>query len=131
MKLKRYIKFTLLVILMGCLAFLYSFSTSRNSIKKVADLDIEFEEGDNYFLTHSIVDKLLIQNQQTVKNQPKSVLDLHELEQKVLANPYIEKARVFVTTKPRGAISPCPNQATPPRLLSAAFAAACWLLCAN
>ena len=32
---------------------------------------VEFDEGDNTFLTHEMVNKLLIQNQESVKNKPK------------------------------------------------------------
>ncbi len=97
MKLKRYIKLILPLILLGFLTFLYSFSSDRNSRKKIVKVEVEFEAGNNHFLTHQMVSKLLIQNQQTVKNQPKRALDLHGLEQKVLLNPYVEEAIVFTT----------------------------------
>ena len=40
---------------------------------------------------------MLIQNSKKVKNQQKRVLDLHVLENTVLANDYVEEANVFVT----------------------------------
>ena len=60
-------------------------------------VEVAFTEGDNNFLTHSMVDKMLIQNGDFVKNQAKSVVDLHFLETNVLASPYVEKANVFLT----------------------------------
>lgn len=77
--------------------FLYGFSSVRNGVKKLKEPIIEFDAGGNEFLTHEMVDKLLIQNQQSVKNQAKSVIDLQGLEKNVLSNPYIESATVFLT----------------------------------
>ncbi len=93
-KLTAYIAF---VALIAFLFFLYGFSASRNGAKKVKNTVVEFEEGDNNFLTHKMVDKMLIQNQKFVQNQSKSVVDLHFLETNVSANPYVEKATVFLT----------------------------------
>ncbi|KGL58547.1 cell division protein FtsQ [Polaribacter sp. Hel1_85] len=84
-------------MLIGCLGFLYSFSSSRNLKKNVDEVVVEFEAGDNNFLTHSMVDKLLIQNDESVKNQAKSVINLYSLEKTVSKNPYVENASVFLT----------------------------------
>ena len=86
-----------LVALIAFLFFLYRFSIERNRDKRVEKIVVEFEEGDNNFLTHSMVDKMLIQNQKFVKNQPKRVVDLHSIETRVSMNPYVEKASVFLT----------------------------------
>ena len=64
-----------------------------------------------------MVDKLLIQNNKTVQNQAKSVLDLYSLERSVSKNPYIEKAVVFLTIG--GVIKATIKQRTPiARILS-------------
>ena len=97
MKLKRVLKYLLLVGLIGVLGFSYGFTSKRNNVKKVTKIEVKFEAGNNNFLTHAMVDKLLIQNNKTVKNQAKSVLDLYSLERSVSENPYIEKAVVFLT----------------------------------
>ncbi|WP_235318289.1 cell division protein FtsQ/DivIB [Polaribacter sp. Hel1_85] len=65
--------------------------------KNVDEVVVEFEAGDNNFLTHSMVDKLLIQNDESVKNQAKSVINLYSLEKTVSKNPYVENASVFLT----------------------------------
>ena len=44
-----------------------------------------------------MVNKLLIQNDTTVKNQAKSVINLYSLEKTCLENPYVENAAVFLT----------------------------------
>lgn len=97
MRFKSYLKYILPLVLFGLLAFLYGFASTRNASKKIAKIEVEFEAGDNHFLTHHMVNKLLIQNQKSVVNQPKSMLDLHGLEQSVLTNPYVEKASVFAS----------------------------------
>ncbi|QXP62956.1 cell division protein FtsQ/DivIB [Polaribacter sp. HaHaR_3_91] len=97
MKFKKFFKYIAFLLLIGGLAFLSSFSKKRNSNKKVSEVIIEFEAGDNQFLTHSMVNKLLIQNDTTVKNQAKSVINLYSLEKTVSENPYVENAAVFLT----------------------------------
>jgi cell division protein FtsQ len=97
MKLKRVLKYLLFVSLIGFLGFLYSFTSIRNNVKKVTNIEVKFEQGSNNFLTHAMVDKLLIQNNKTVVNQAKSTIDLYSLERSVSENPYIEKAAVFLT----------------------------------
>jgi cell division protein FtsQ len=44
-----------------------------------------------------MVNKLLIQNNERLQKQAKSVIDLYKLEQKVLGNPYIEKVSLFIS----------------------------------
>lgn len=97
MKFKRVLKYISFLLLIGSLGFLYSFSLKRNFNKKISQIVVEFEEGNNHFLTHAMVNKLLIQNDTTLKNQAKSVINLYSLEKKVSKNPYVEKASVFLT----------------------------------
>jgi cell division protein FtsQ len=97
MKFKRVLKYLLFAVLIGFLSLLYSFSSIRNDRKKVTKIEVKFQAGNNNFLTHFMVDKLLIQNDTTVTNQAKSVIDLYSLENNVLKNPYVEKAAVFLT----------------------------------
>lgn len=84
-------------ILLALVVFLYGFSHQKNDIKKVREIAIEFEEGNNLFMNYQMVNKLLIQNGATVKNQAKSVIDLHLLEKKVLSHPMVEDAAIFLT----------------------------------
>jgi len=97
MKFKKFLKYMLFLLLIVGLSFLYSFSSKRNYNKKVKEIVVEFDAGDNNFLTHDMVNKLLIQNDSTVKNQAKSVLNLHDLEKKVSMNPFVKDAAVFLT----------------------------------
>ena len=111
MKFKRVLKYLLFFLLIVSLGFLYSFSSKRNSHKKVKNIVVEFEVGDNGFLTHAMVDKLLIQNDSSVKNQAKTVIDLYSLEKAVSKNPYVENTSVFLTIS--GALKTIIKQRTP------------------
>ena len=89
----NYIKVVLLLVLVG---FLYAFSSMRNSERKVATPQIQFVGDDNLFVTHETVSKLLIQNQESVTNKPKEIIDLNELENTLNSNPMIKEAQVFI-----------------------------------
>lgn len=85
------------IVLLGFLSFLVGFSHQKNKDVKVLDVLVEFEEGNNLFMDYQMVNKLLIQNGKSVKNQSKSVIDLHKLEANVLSHPMVESASVFLT----------------------------------
>ena len=85
------------LILLALVVFLYGFTHQKNSVKTIRDIVIEFDEGNNLFMNYEMVNKLLIQNGKTVKNQGKSVIDLHKLEVHVLAHPMVEDASIFLT----------------------------------
>ena len=97
MRFKNLIKYLVFLILMVCLGFLYSFTSLRNEQKKVSGIIVQFEDGENNFLTHLMVNKLLIQSGDSIQNQAKSVINLYKLENNVTQNPYVEKASVFLT----------------------------------
>lgn len=90
----NYIKALLLLALVG---FLYSFSYTKNIEKLVSDVAVEFAEGNNLFMDYQMVNKLLIQNGKSVKNQPKSVIDLQRLEANVRQHPMVEYVAVYLT----------------------------------
>lgn len=77
--------------------FLYAFSTVRNSNRMVAAPKINFVGDDNLFITHEAVSKLLIQNQESVTDKPKEIIDLNGLESALNANPMIKEAQVFMS----------------------------------
>lgn len=103
--------YLIFVLLTVSLVFLYSFSSAKNYNKKIKEIEVEFAEGSNDFLTQEMVNKLLIQNNAALKNQAKSVIDLQELEHAVLLNPYIESATVFFTID--GVLKAIVKQRTP------------------
>ncbi|MDT7830767.1 cell division protein FtsQ/DivIB [Flavobacteriaceae bacterium S356] len=99
MKFKRLLKYIVSLALLVSIGLLFGFTNQRNQTKKVKEVDVSFMEGEQNFLTHSMVNKLLIQNQDHVKNQAKSIIDLYQLEKTVLANPFIEQASVFLSVQ--------------------------------
>jgi len=84
------------VTLLGLVVFLFAFSSIRNSTRKVSGLEIKFVGEDNLFITRKTVSKLLIQNQQSVTNKPKEIIDLNGLENALASNSMIKKAQVFI-----------------------------------
>jgi len=93
-KYKIYIKALLFILL---IAGLYGFANHRNAVRKIVAIDVNFEEGDNLFITRNEVDKLLIQSLGNVKNKTKESLFLKVLEQNIEENSMVENAEVFVT----------------------------------
>ena len=62
------------LLLLGLVCFLYAFSTHRNSALNATGIEVNFLGDNNLFVTHKTVNKLLIQNQQTVTNVPKEII---------------------------------------------------------
>lgn len=90
------------ILLIGVVLFLFGFSNYKNQEKKIISVDIKFEKGNNnLFMSYEMVNKLLIQNGETVKNQAKSLIDLNRLEKQVLMHPLVESATTFLTVDGR------------------------------
>jgi len=86
-----------MLLLLGLVVFLYAFTSSRNSTRKVDEIAIEFVDNQYPFLTESTVSKLLIQKNEGVTSVPKDILDLNELETALNSNPIIKNAEVYVS----------------------------------
>ena len=86
-----------LVLIIFTMIFLYSFSSKRNSERKISKIDIKFESNENMFLTHEMVNNLLIQNLGGTSSIQKDKLDLNTLETVLDDHEMIEKAQVFST----------------------------------
>jgi cell division protein FtsQ len=84
-------------MLLGLVVFLFAFASSRNTVRKVSQPNIQFVGENNLFITYENVSKLLIQNYRNVKNMPKETLDLNVLERALNSNPMIKSAEVYVT----------------------------------
>lgn len=61
------------------------------------DLSIEFKQGSPSLITHAMVNKLLIQNKDSVQDVGKEILDLNELEGRLNQHPMIQNANVFLS----------------------------------
>ena len=85
-----------LVLILGAVVFLYSFSSKRNENRMLKEADIEFTEAED-FITHEKVNNLLIQNFGNIKSIRKDKLDLNSVEKSLDKNPMIDKAEVYAT----------------------------------
>ncbi len=90
----EYIKF---VLLFGLVVFLFSFTKQRNSSRNLEKTNIEFLDEGSPFITRNTVNKLLIQNYDTVTSIRKDKLVLKEVESRLLENDMIFDAQVFIT----------------------------------
>jgi cell division protein FtsQ len=86
-----------LVLVIFTMIFLYSFSSKRNSERKINKIEIKFESNENMFLTHQMVNNLLIQNLGDASRIQKDKVDLNTLENTLNHHEMIEKAEVFST----------------------------------
>lgn len=88
-----YIKIiAILLVMVG----LYAFSKQRNNKRLVSAPKINFSGDDNLYITYKNVSNLLIQNQDTVKNVPKEILDLNQLEARLNANAMVRSSEVYL-----------------------------------
>jgi len=94
---KRYVGYIKGLFLIVLIAILFGFSSKRNKVKKIDDIKIMFENGDNLFITYEMVNKLLIQNYKELQSQPKENIFLNKLEKTLLSNEMIENAEVFLS----------------------------------
>ena len=86
-----------LVMIIFTMIFLYSFSLKRNIVRKINKIEIKFESNENMFLTHQMVNNLLIQNLGGASRIQKDKVDLNSLENSLNHHEMIEKAEVFST----------------------------------
>jgi cell division protein FtsQ len=87
-----------LVFIIILMVFLYSFSTKRNSQRQFKAVNISFAAGEeNLFITHEMVNNLLIQNLKEPLRIKKEKVDLNTLETVLDNHEMIEKSEVFST----------------------------------
>jgi len=108
-----------LVLIAFAMVFLYSFASKRNQSRAIKDINISFEGNKvNLFITHEMVNNLLIQNCGGALPIKKDRVDLNTLESILDDHEMIEKAQVFSSID--GSLSAHIKQKTPTvRLLSA------------
>jgi cell division protein FtsQ len=96
---KKYFKWKniRLVFIFGLLGFLFSFTAKRNENRKLTKAEVEFEVGEQLFITHEMVNKLLIENKKDVSTIRKVALDLNDLENSINQHAMVEKAEVYVS----------------------------------
>lgn len=88
------IKFLLIT---SAIVFLFSFSKQRNDLRKITKIEVEFMDEKGLFITQNSVNKLLIQKKDSVTSIDKETLVLNKMENRLLENPMIKNAEVFLT----------------------------------
>ncbi len=94
---KRGIEILKFMLLLGLMAFLFSFSKKRNNNRELTKVEIEFVDSNSPFITHNSVNKLLIQNKEGLAGIGKDAIALKEMEQRLIENPMVRNAQVYMT----------------------------------
>ncbi|RDK84213.1 cell division protein FtsQ/DivIB [Marinirhabdus gelatinilytica] len=94
---KRYIPVIKFVLLTALVVFLFSFTQKRNANRNLKRINVEFLDENDPFITLATVNKLLVQNNDSVTGIPKETLVLKEMESRLLGNDMIRDAQVYVT----------------------------------
>ena len=100
-----------LMLMLGLVIFLFSFTSNRNEHRKLAKSTVVFLNDSDPFVKQEMVNKLLIENRKDVKSIEKVELDLKKLEKSINSNPMIEKSEVFVSVD--GVLKAVVKQKTP------------------
>ncbi len=79
------------------IVFLFGFSKQRNKQRKIHKITLDFKDENRMFITPESVNKLLILNSDTLTSIGKETLVLKEMEKRLLENPMIKAAEVYVT----------------------------------
>lgn len=94
---KKYLLHIKFLLLFAVVVFLFGFASFRNEVKKPQKIDVNFNNGENLFISYEMVNKLLIQNLSTNKIQSKENINLDNLENFLQSNQMIENAEVYLT----------------------------------
>ena len=100
-----------LLLMIGLVIFLYSFTSHRNETRKIKKTVVVFEGKNTLFLKEEMVNKLLIEKNQDIKTLNKVDLDLMKLETAINAQEMVQKADVFVSVD--GVLKAVVKQKTP------------------
>ena len=100
------------LILIFCLVlFLYSFTSTRNSKRKLKSSEVIFTGENTNFIRQETVNKMLIDYQSDVKTIAKEKVLLATVEKALNNQPMIEKAQVFMSVD--GVLRTSVKQRTP------------------
>jgi cell division protein FtsQ len=100
-----------LFLMLGAVIFLFSFTTQRNSKRKLTKSAVYFVGDNSLFMKKETVNKLLIEKNENASSIQKDELDLNKLEKILDSNPMIEKSDVFVSID--GVLKAVVKQKTP------------------
>jgi len=100
-----------LILMFALVVFLYSFTSIRNSQRRLKKSEVVFVGGNVGFVEQKTVNKLLIENNNDVRTIAKSDLNLNKLENSINKHPMVEKSEVFVSVD--GVLKAVVKQKTP------------------
>lgn len=93
---KRFLNILKIVLLIVVIVVIYGFSKNRNQARTLSAVDISFIDGKKPFITQEEIQGILIPNDSTYKNVIRGNLNLNEMENRLLENPMIRNAEVFL-----------------------------------
>jgi cell division protein FtsQ len=102
---------TRLVLMIGIVIFLFSFTSNRNEKRKLTKSVVVFVGDNALFVKRETVNKLLIENNENASSIGKDKLALNKLERRLNSNKMIEKSDVFVSID--GVLKAVVKQKTP------------------
>ena len=100
-----------LVLMIGLVVFLYSFTSKRNNARKTDKVIVEFVNNAELFVSYETVNKLLIENAGDLKTIGKDKVVLNKLEKSLNEHDMIQKSEVFVSIN--GVLKAVVTQRTP------------------
>ena len=86
-----------MIVLIAVMVFLYAFASVKNNHRQISGIEVNFIGDNNLFITEEAVNKLLIQNEDSLTTMAKEILDLNGLEAALKSNPMIKTAEVYLT----------------------------------
>ena len=96
MKIFTWVNMRLMMMIIAVIS-LFSFTSYRNSIRKIKKTEVIFVGENTLFVKPEMVNKLLIENNNDLKTIHKVDLDLEELERSLSKQEMIQEADVFVS----------------------------------
>ncbi|WP_395059291.1 cell division protein FtsQ/DivIB [Flavobacterium sp.] len=86
-----------LIAILALVVFLYSFTSKRNEHRKISKPTIEFLNSESPFVTHEMVNNLLIDNFGGTFSIQKDRVNLKNIEQTINKHNLIENSEVFLS----------------------------------
>lgn len=100
-----------LIAIFILVGFLYSFTSNRNKNRKITKPEIEFINAESPFVTHEMVNNLLIDNFGGTFSIQKDRVNLKKIEQTLNKHSMIDKSEVFLSVD--GKLKTIVKQKTP------------------
>ena len=110
MKIFTWVNMRLVMMIIAVIS-LFSFTSYRNSMRKIKKTEVIFVGENSFFVKPEMVNKLLIENNNDLKTIHKVDLDLEELERSLSKQEMIQEADVFVSVD--GVLKAVVKQKTP------------------